>query len=158
MRITMTRKEFETLGDGALIWRCVEPAIREMRGRSFAVKTEAFVPLTKGQRALLMFQMVQGHMDQGLEAFLEHLNYLLSNPGVWQQMKEGMRHFGEMEMLRAVGDMEAAYEPETEKDGSMKRPDLREIEVRLTAILPEAAKRIAGFIRIHPEEYVLFEG
>jgi len=156
--VAMTRQELDSLDDLALIWRCIEPDIRRMQGKSLAVKTGVFAGMTRARRALLAFQMIQGHMGSGLEAFLEHMSYLLSSPGVWQQMKEGMRYFGDQEMLSVVCEMEKAYNVRVEKDGVTERPEIYEIEGRLMTRMPETARQIGRYIRKHPEEFVQLDG
>ena len=80
-------------------------------------------------------------MNYGLEAYIKNMAWLFSNPGVWQQMKEGMRYFKDMEMLHIVCDMQEAFVEQSEED----------------TMMPKAAEQIGTFIRKHPDDFVQFE-
>jgi hypothetical protein len=110
MLVTVKRKDFEALNDILLIWKCIEPTIQQIRGKNFVVKSEVYSHLTSGQRALLMFQMLYGHTSNGVEEFYTHQSYLLSNKGVWSQLKKGMQYFGDLDMVQILERMDIVYQ------------------------------------------------
>jgi|AGTN01.2.fsa_nt_gi hypothetical protein len=166
MRVEMKRQAFDSLDDISLIWACIEPAVRRLQGKSFPVKSAVFSELTGDQRALLMFQILYGHMSGGLAAFFRQLSYLLIKKEVWSEMKAGMRRFGDGEMLRLIGEMEEAFDRLSENGKrDMERPDdvcggdglqvkIAAIETALMDRLPEAAKRIGAYIREYRDQFV----
>ena len=116
--VPIERDVFHALDDVALIWTCIEPIIREIRGKNLSVKTEASAGLTEGQRALLMFQIVYGHAGGGSAMLFGSLSYLLSHQGMWDRLRDGMRYLGASDMLRVLDELEAAY-PAFVSDGAL---------------------------------------
>ncbi len=158
MLITMTREAFEGLDDMPLIWACIEPTIRQIRGKNPSVKLDAYAGLTKGQQALLMFQILYGHTLQGVESFFLYQSYMLTEKGAWPQMESGMRYFGASEMARFLDEMRAGYE-EYEKNpkDAASLAALEGLDARLRENLPAAIRLIGAYIRAHAEEFVDFE-
>ncbi len=62
----MKRQEFNMLDDEKLIWICVEPIIRKVRGKDPGVKSQVIMQLNNGQRALFLFQVLYGHTNNGI--------------------------------------------------------------------------------------------
>jgi hypothetical protein len=51
MLAEIERQCFRSMDDKSLIWACVEPTIREIRGRDMSIKSEAHGRLNRGQQA-----------------------------------------------------------------------------------------------------------
>jgi len=109
MLITMKRQMIDSLDDHALPWACIEPVIQQIRGKNFMMKSQVYIQLTTGQRALLMFQVLYGHTHNGIAEFYDHTSYFLAEPGIWDQFKDGMKYFGENTMLQLIEEMEEMY-------------------------------------------------
>jgi hypothetical protein len=171
--ITVKRKDFESLNDVSLIWTCIQPAIQQVRGKNFAVKSEVYAHLTSGQRALLMFQVLYGHTSKGIEEFYSNLSYLLSNKGVWSQLKKGMQYFGDYDMVQILEKMDIVFQ-------SIKTEEFKEsaeqhnvliaridknaelsasmslLNKSLSDTLPLTIKLVATYIRDNVDEFVQF--
>ena len=173
MLVTVEQKDFEALDDISLIWTCIGPTIQQIRGKSFAVKSEVYAPLNPGQRALLMFQILYGHTSNGVEEFYSHLAYLLSNRGVWSQLKKGMQYFGDHGMVQILEKMDTVFQSlETEEfeeareqhnvliTGTDKNAELYAaislLNKSFSAALPLSVKLVAAYIRDNTDEFVQF--
>ncbi len=171
MLITVKRKDFESLNDISLIWICIEPAMQQARGRNFAVKSEVYAHLTPGQRALFMFQMLYGHTSKGVEEFYSHLSYLLSNDGVWSQLKKGMQYFGDYNMIQILEKMNIVFQSLTTEEfkESVEQHNALIVDIdknaelsasmslinkSLSETLPLTIKLVATYIRDNVDEYV----
>jgi uncharacterized protein YlzI (FlbEa/FlbD family) len=168
----MKRKDFEALNDVSLIWTCIEPTIQQVRGKNFVVKSDVYAQLSTGQRALLMFQMLYGHTSNGVEEFYSHLSYLLLNKGVWLQLKNGMRYFGDYDMIQVLEKVELFFqrlkmeefkdseEPHNILAGFDKNAELSAsmllLNRSLRETLPSTTKRVATYIRENVNEFVQF--
>jgi hypothetical protein len=90
--IRMTQLEFESLDDAALIWRCVEPSIREVRGKDPNTKSRAMQQLNSSQRALFLFQVLYGHAGNGAAAFFTQIAYLAETLDFFSALKSAMKN------------------------------------------------------------------
>ncbi len=173
MLITVKRKDFEALNDVSLIWTCIEPAIQQVRGKNFAVKSEVHAHLTAGQRALLMVQMLYGHTSKGVEEFYSHLSYLLSNKGVWSQLKKGIQYFGDYDMVQILEKMDMVFQrlnteefKDSEEQHTILITDIDKnaelsasmsfLNKSLSDTLPLTIKLVATYIRNNADEFVQF--
>ena len=167
MLISMKRHLLDSLDEQALPWVCIEPVIQQIRGKNFTLKSQVYKDLTAGQRALLMFQVLYGHSRNGIIEFFQHTSYFLSEQGVWDQFKDGMRYFGEDAMLQLIAEMEEIHQG-LEARGKHEAiedigndPELfaaiGRIDGKLQEILPETLKRIGSYIRDNPVEFVQIE-
>jgi hypothetical protein len=167
--IRINSQDFMELDDTSLIWACIEPTIRLIRGKSFAVKSEVSAQLNESQRALLMFQVFYGHSVNGTLELLSHLSYLLSQKGVWTVLKNGMRYFGVNDMVHLLDEVEDVYGTLVEKSGKADPgwfdlnngdigPEIQmiivELDKRIKEMMPEAVKSVGAYIRSHPDEFV----
>lgn len=155
--ITVKREDFEILEDDALIWTCIGPTILNIRGRNFSVKSEEYALLNPGQRALLMFRVLYGHSSNGVGELYSHLAYLLVNPGVWSQLKNGVTFFGDDDMAQIIEKMETIYQGQ--KEGVFEKnaevsESLNDLNQALRETLPLSVKLVASYIRSHAEEFV----
>lgn len=167
------RKDFAVLKDSSLIWTCIEPTIRQVQGKNFHVKAEAYSQLTIGQRALFMFQVLYGHTSNGVGEFYSSLSYLLSNKDVWTQLKKAMEYFGDYDMCKIVEKMDLEYqkikiekvEEGAEQDFAVADiisknaelyPSISFLNKELTDTLSLTIKRVAAYVRNNADEFVLF--
>jgi hypothetical protein len=146
MLVEMKRQQLNTLDDERLIWACIEPTVREIRGKSLAVKMTASGGLTQGQRALLMLQVMLGHSREGIENFFCQLEYMLSNRGVWKAFRNSALLFRDGRLQQLYGRMESCYFEKTE--------DLAGLDAELSEILPGSVKKAAAYIRGFPDEFI----
>ena len=172
MLVKIKRRVFDSIDDALLIWTCIEPTIQQIRGKSFIVKSEASTHLTTGQRALLMFQMLYGHTGNGVVEFYSHLSYLLSQKGVWTELKNGIQYFRDYAMLHLLDEIEEVYNILKEnnskensdwldvinidKDSNLQLTISR-LDKYLYEILPTSIKLIGTYIRNYPDEFVQVE-
>jgi hypothetical protein len=144
------RQVFDSLEENALIWACIHPLIHEIRGKDPIIKTEVYSSLTKGQRALLMFQILYGHTSGGAAEFFQ-MEDLLSIKGIWNELKKSMQYFGDDAMLSLLSEIEKAY-----TSGNTGRNSINAIDRKLQVRLPESIKLICSYIRSNPGEFVRF--
>lgn len=172
MLITINRELFNSLDNISLIWTCIEPTINQIRGKNFMVKREFSSYLSNSQRSLLMFQILYGHTVNGVIEFYNHLSYILSEKGIWSELKKGIEYFGEYSLANLIVEIEDAYhtiEKNHCKEGSgcadltniNKDSELNlridTLNKRLSELLPSAIKSISSYIRNNPDEFVQFE-
>lgn len=169
MLVTMKRNDFEALNGVPLIWACIEPTIRKIRGKDFMIKSDVYSQLTAGQQALLMFQILYGHTLHGVEEFIFYQSYMLSNKGIWSQMISGMNYFGASDMVRFLDELCATYEKfrgdiEQQKVqfGSVEKDTplfvaLRRLEVLLHESLPATINLVNSYIQNNAKQFVKFD-
>ncbi len=170
MLVTVKRKDFEVMNDISLIWTCIEPTIQQIRGKNFEIKSKAYASLNLGQRSLLMFQMLYGHTSNGAEEFYTHQYYLLSNEGVWSQLKKGMQYFGDYDMMFILEKMEMDFKSQKTEEyiNAVEQPsilfnkytELSSSKSNLNKLLrdafPSSIKLVATYIRNNTGEFVQF--
>lgn len=81
--VTITRQEFQSLGDERLSWVCIEPVLLPMRGKDMSVKTQTISQLSKGQQALCMFRIMFDHAKNSVIEYYCWISYLLDKPALW---------------------------------------------------------------------------
>ncbi len=148
MLTSMNRETFGRMDDESLIWACIEPTIRQIRGKNHSVKFEAYEGLTEGQRALLMFQIMYGHSKSGVTEFYAIVPHLPSGNGIWVELKKSMRYFGDLSMLQLLSELEGDYGPRSSVDKN---------NALFFEALPAAIRKIAAYIRDNPSEFISFE-
>lgn len=144
------RQVFDSLEENALIWACIHPLIHEIRGKDPIIKTEVYSSLTKGQRALLMFQILYGHTSDSAAEFFGMAD-ILSIKGIWGDLQNSMQYFGDDAMRSLLQEMEEAY-----KSGKTGRSTINSIDRKLQERMPESIKLICSYIRSNPGEFVRF--
>ena len=147
----MEQQEFNILDDERLIWICVEPIIRKVRGKDPEIKSQVFMQLNNGQRALFVFQVLYGHAGNGILQFFAHIAYLADRLDIWAALKSGMNYFNDIEMLCLIEKMEAAYYSVTKQSENMI--SLSELEKSYKEGIPRTLKRVGSFIRNNPAEF-----
>jgi hypothetical protein len=172
MLVIINRQVYNSLDDISLIWTCIEPTIKQIRGKNFMIKREFSSHLSSGQRSLLFFQILFGHTVNGVIEFYNHLSYLLSEKGVWSELKKGMEYFGEYSMVNLISEIEDTYHTIEEnycKEGSewlditnINKDSELKIKIDtlnkcLSELLPAVIKSISLYIRNNPDEFVRFE-
>ena len=165
---SIKQKDFEALNGIPLIWTCIEPTIQKVRGKNALIKLDAYSQLTKGQQALLMFQVLYGHTLHGVEEFFFHLSYMLSTKGTWSQMINGMKYYEANDMVNFLDEMYALYEKFREdaeqnkvRFGNVEKNtplflSLSTLNTMLNDILPSAIELVCSHIKSNPEQYVQF--
>ena len=144
------RQVFDSLEENALIWACIHPLIHEIRGKDPIIKIGVYSSLTKGQRALLMFQILYGHTSDSAAEFFGMAD-MLSIKGIWGELQNSMRYFGDDTMLSLLQEMEEVY-----ISGETGSNTIDSIDRKLHERIPESIKLICSYIRNHPGEFVRF--
>ncbi len=174
MLVTMKRQLFESLGDIELANACIGPTIEQIRGKDVTVKARVYAQLTIAQRALLMFWVLYGHSQGGVAQFYCEVDYLLSQPEMWPELKAGMRFFGDDAMAELLEEMEQVYrvlesrisqENITRRNVSAKDIDddaelhtvVRRLDAMYREIAPATPKRVYAYIRNNPGEFLQIE-
>ena len=163
---TITRAEFTTMEDNALIEACIGPTVRRVMGKSLTDKLRLTGGLTGGQRALLMFRMLQGHSGGGTLELFRQLSYLLIHKGVWLGFKKGLKSFGDAALGRLADRLEKAWTEVTASGsgldnrfeweaGSGMSADLEPLDRDLREKMPGFVRSVAVSIRKKPDEYII---
>ncbi len=161
----ISRAEFIALEDDALIEASIGPTVRRVKGKSLTDKFRLTGRLTDGQRALLMFRMLQGHSEGGSLALFRQMSYLFSHKGVWMGFKKGLKSFKDRELGQLADRLEKAWNQVvahvSELDGwnewevgPIVSADLEPLDRNLRELMPGFVRSVAACIRRHPEEYI----
>jgi hypothetical protein len=170
MLVFVKRQMFESLDDDALGWTCIEPVIKSIRGKDFAVKSQAYSQLNKGQRALFMFRVFYNHACISLSDFYWWSSYYFAQP-TWSEIKSGLVYFKDDIMYQLLEDMEGILEKKTIQ-GNKNTSEVafneieNDLELRSSVsllyetfreIAPQTLKIIGTYIRNNPDEFIQFE-
>ena len=165
--VSLPRLVFDSLDDAALAWACVEPTIRQIRGRSPAVKAAVYAQLTAGQRALLIYGVLRGHSQNGVAQFFGEVGYLVLYVDVWSALRSAMTYFGDDDMRRAVEEMAELYgdvaaRPHREANAGFDEAlgadprvaaTARRLDSTLAALASSTLARVGARIRSDPDEF-----
>lgn len=161
MLAAMNKELFNSLDNASIIWACIEPTIKKIRGKDFTVKRDAYDELTMGQRALLMFQIIYGHTSSGILQFFSYVPYVPSGKGIWHELKKAMEYFKDYSMLKIFSELEKDYLAFEEKIHAADDPELvsaiEQHDKMYRDTIPETIKLIGTYIRNNPSEFVKFE-
>lgn len=160
MLVEMKREEFTGQDDASLIWACIEPTIRQIRGKSLAVKAEASARLNDAQQALLMFQVLYGHTSSGADEFFAGQSYMLAKEGVWKQFKGSAEFFRDEPLLRLLCEMEVYYfrgnNAPVSPDNEDRPAGIVRLDAALSEVLPVSVRRVGAYILENPGMFVQF--
>lgn len=151
----MKRQEFYLFDDKELIWACVEPIIQIVRGKDLEVKSQTYIRLNDGQRALYMFQVLYGHTENGIGQFYQHIAYLMGKLDIWSALKSGMKYFGDHAMLGVIIRMEEAYFIMMKQQEGLV--SIEELDALYKETVPATLELISKYIRSNPSEFILIE-
>jgi hypothetical protein len=153
------------LNNAELIWAYVEPIIQQIREKDFEAKLKVYMQLNTGQRALLMLQVLYGHMHNGIAQFYFSIAYLLEELDFWSELKTGLQYFNDIAMLRIIEMMEYRYHSEVFKQSnrsdcsgifpkkSNNIASLEEIDALYNKTVPTTLKQISAYIRNNPANF-----
>ncbi|MGB8955574.1 MAG: hypothetical protein WCC10_09380 [Tumebacillaceae bacterium] len=131
----------------ALGLACIQPTLLKIRAKDMDVKTQAYSELTRGQRALMMFRVLHGHVGDSADQLFAWVDVLLrEEPRTWSAIKDAMRLIEDEAMLRMLEEFEV-------RDASAQEP----LHTQYHSLADETHKRIAAYIRNHPDEFVQLE-
>jgi hypothetical protein len=152
----ISRVKFESLENSELIRACLEPVIRQIRGKNFDIKSGTYAQLNAGQRALLMFWVFYSHAQNGLEQFFGEVGYLLDNPGVFREFTRAMEYFKDCDMRDILAGIEELYAAARgEKCDIQEEMGRLEEEYRRSA--PLSLKLAANYIRDNTSYFIEIE-
>lgn len=151
-------REFDAPDDTALIWICAEPVVKSMRAKTFDEKSRIYGGISRGQRALFMFQVLRGHIGSGTEELFRSLSYLLGKEEVWRELKNAFLCFGDNAMAGLAGEMQQVYNELINGGGIVQKDRIRSFDERFFKLLPGTEKLAACYIRNHPEEFEAVTG
>lgn len=166
----MARETFYTLSDERLGSACMEPTFMLIRGKSPEVKAAVISGLNNGQRALCMFRVMYDHSCHSSAEYYAWISYILDQPGYWKSVMEGLRFFGDIELMDLLEETRESLEARNHRlglnwgDAVLKDvetdPGLGELTGSLFAEFQQTSsrslRRMAVYIRSHPDEFVVF--
>lgn len=167
MLVEIKRKTFNSLNDIDLGWACIEPTIQKVRGRDLNIKSQVYNQLTHGQQSLLMFWVLYGHSRNGIIQFYNEMDYLLTEIGIWPELRKSMLYFGNNDMLELLKEIENMYyilqrnqleNSKMEIISTNNDPELLlavdQLDKKFHKIIQSLFKKIGKFIRENPNEFV----
>lgn len=171
--VHMNRVTFRLLNDEELGKACFDPLIQRYKEEQTLGNdlTNLFNQLTRGQQALFVFQTHYLHASESLTEYYWWSAYFLATGARWSGLKASLRFFGEDELLDILESTEKVL-VETGHPLSLEQFDLsREhlhqhpkllasievLEERYQEVVPGVVKRIAAYIRSHPDEFIHME-
>lgn len=168
--VKMNRQTFHLLEDSELIQACFDPLIQRYKeeqqlGNDFI---PLFNQLSQGQQAMFVFQTYYVHAVESLTEYYWWSAYYLATVKRWIGLKSGLRYFGENELLRVLEETEKVLietnhplkleEFELSRDHLHQHPKLlasiEMLEEKFQELVPGTLKRIAAYIRSHPEQFI----
>jgi hypothetical protein len=156
MKPKINHGKFKSLDDSELIRACLEPVIKQIRGKNFDIKSDTYAQLNAGQRALLMFWVFYSHAQNGLAQFFGEVGYLLDNPGVFSEFTRAMEYFKDPDMQEIMAGMEDIYA--AAKGGKCDtQEDTARLEEEYRKSAPFSLKLAANYIRDNPFIFVEIE-
>lgn len=170
MLVKINQEIFNSCDDEDLISQCMMPTILQIRGKDFETKNKVYTELNKGQKALMMFQVIFGHSRSGILEFFRIIPYLPSGKGIWQQLENAMVYFHDQTMYQLFQKLEEIYiDLENTSfainSGHMdifecldNKSELYQTIVQYNDLyiknIPNTVKLIAQYIRSFPNEFV----
>lgn len=171
--VHMNRRTFHLLGDEELGQACFDPLIQRYKeeqtlGNDF---TTLFNQLTRGQQALFVFQTYYLHATESLTEYYWWSAYYLATEKRWAGLKASLRYFGEDELLDILESTEKVLidtgHPLNLEQFDLSRDHLHQhpkllasievLEERYQEVVPDVVRRIAAYIRSHPDEFIHLE-
>ncbi|MBW5448256.1 hypothetical protein GE107_19605 [Cohnella sp. CFH 77786] len=167
----MSKREFESLDDERLGWACAEPALVQIRGKDMSVKTRVIAGLNEEQRALCMFRVLYDHAKHSAGEYYAWVSYLQASPDYAAGVAGGLRFFGDDSMIALLDETRGFLEARNRRLGitwnDAAIPDLdRDPELagavdafyaRFLRCASGSLRRIAAYIRSHPEKFAVLE-
>lgn len=127
-RIKMPFQELMTMEMNQLGWKCVEPMLIQVRGKSPQVKEEIYSRLSTAQKAIFLFFAFHNHVDSP-EDLYRYTHYYNTDVRIWPALLEGLRFYGDQELIEVL---EATRRIIEEKlmlpDGSWAEAGLHDLE------------------------------
>ncbi|RUT33504.1 hypothetical protein EJP77_07605 [Paenibacillus zeisoli] len=161
------------LGDEELGQACFDPLIQRYKEEQTLGNdlTILFNQLTRGQQALFVFQTHYVHASESLTEFYWWSAYFLATGMRWTGLKSSLGYFGEDELLDILESTEKVLvetgHPRSLEQFDLSRDHLHQhpkllasievLEERYQEVVPGVRKRIAAYIRSHPEEFIQLE-
>ncbi|GGF79626.1 hypothetical protein GCM10010912_25780 [Paenibacillus albidus] len=169
--VHMNQTDWKGLTDERLGAACMEPTFQRIRGKSPEIKTEVISHLTPGQKALCMFRVMYDHAKPSPAEYYAWISYMMDLPGYWSGVMEGLRFFGDANMIGMLEETQEALAARNTLLGKewssaslsdMERDEALRITVnslfaRFTEIASVSLQNIASYIRTHPQEFVQLE-
>lgn len=127
-KIQMTFQELMMMEMNQLGWKCVEPFLVQVRGKSPQVKESVYRELSTAQRALFLFFAFHNHVDSP-EDLYRYTHYYNTDVNIWPALLEGLRYYDDQELIEVL---EATKRKVEEKvllpDGSWGEAGLHDLE------------------------------
>jgi hypothetical protein len=150
---TIARARFESLDNESLIRACLEPVIKQIWGKNFDIKSDAYSRLNAAQRALMMFWVFYSHSQNGLARFYGEVGYLLEKPGVFREFERAMEYFKDPDMKEIITGVEELYE--AAKGGKCDTQEgMDRLDEGYSRAAPLLLKLVAEYIRDNPGMFV----
>ncbi|WP_245773158.1 aminoglycoside phosphotransferase family protein [Paenibacillus catalpae] len=170
MFITISRKQFEELGDDELRRACVKPIAEQIRGKSFAVKSKVLAKLNRQQQALFLYAAWYDHAKQSPMELFCWTAHVLGQRGYWEGVTKAVRFFGDEAMSSILKELQAMLEAHVlQQESTLSEVTFKDLELhddlreqvedcyrRFQLEVPGSLHRLARYIRAHTERFIIF--
>jgi hypothetical protein len=104
-----------------------------------------------------MFQVLYGHIPNGVLEFFNNFSYLVVNSGYWAEMKSGIAVFRFAPLTSFVNGLEKLYKSYQLSGQAGSVEDAERLNAFFKEIIPEAVEHVGRYIRENPSEFIVFE-
>jgi hypothetical protein len=165
MVIQMKREDFNSTPLVDLGWKCLEPIMIPLRGKSMEIKANIYQQLNQNQKALFMFYAFYNHAKNSLDEFYWWSLHFYSQPNSWSEIKTALLHLELTDIMELFVDIENIVKTNVQKfneQESLKKlleadgPAITQLFGRFNETIPQALTSIGEHIRNHPSDYVCF--
>jgi hypothetical protein len=141
--------------EGEALSKLVFPeAFFQRIGKKHEYTKEVLVTLTKGQQSVFMFMTVYHHNVCGWNLFLYGLSSRIEE-GLFDKLKSGLEYLGDKKLLDILLQVEERYLKEEEMNPD--KNTFEDLDAAYEKIKNESLMNAAGFIKNHPDEFVIFK-
>ncbi|WP_374019067.1 hypothetical protein ABU162_04785 [Paenibacillus thiaminolyticus] len=169
MLVNMNRHMLERLDDWMLASACYEPLLLAYKAVSAQGEDgrQLFSEMTAAQQALFIFRVYHDHVRHSAEELYWWSAYFMAESGRWAALIGSLRRADDRHLLPLLGEIDTLLterqHPRPLDQFEVSRYDLEEDEElrslfgllygRYEAAASYTVARIAGQIRLHPEQY-----
>lgn len=164
MRIRLKQ---EQLAQDNLSWLCIEPMLLMSRGKSITSKSDLYLQLNDGQKALYLFYAYHNH-TKSIAEFYWFATYFIGELKAWNGLKIGMRFYENYEMLNLYEELELLIESTNRRedgtwreaspsdlDNNKKLKDpLNKLYIKYNSITENTINQMNTYIRNQKEQFL----
>ncbi len=168
--VTMSKKQFDELGDDELRRACIRPVADAVRGKSMAVKSEALARLNRSEKALFMYSAWYDHAKHSPMELYCWSAHVLSQPGYADGVRNALRFFGAESMHGILEELRLLLDVHVVRQGrDLSEVTFKDLELddqlglkvedcfrRFQTGDRDSLRRVAQYIRANADDFISF--